>query len=138
MSAKQLVFYPSHGALHLSIISCVSQTNVSVTWLLLLLLKISSFTDKNECLAGDATCTADRCRNTVGSYTCVQCLPGFIESKYGHCVGEYVKVRSGNHQCTLIYLSVIRTLNEFIFSTVFCFGVVRENIKPDPFPMAPN
>ncbi|XP_068757192.1 adhesion G protein-coupled receptor E2-like [Montipora capricornis] len=50
--------------------------------------KLQRCEDKNECLAGDSTCTADRCRNTVGSYTCVQCLPGFIESKYGHCVGK--------------------------------------------------
>ena len=25
----------------------------------------------------------------MGSYTCIQCLPGFIESKHGHCIGEH-------------------------------------------------
>ncbi|XP_067051067.1 adhesion G protein-coupled receptor E2-like [Acropora muricata] len=50
--------------------------------------KLQTCEDLNECLTGKSNCSADRCRNTVGSYTCIHCLPGFIESKQGHCIGK--------------------------------------------------
>ena len=49
----------------------------------------SYFTDIDECLTGESRCSGDRCRNTVGSYTCIPCLPGFVESEDGLCIGTH-------------------------------------------------
>ncbi|XP_067051069.1 fibulin-1-like isoform X2 [Acropora muricata] len=43
--------------------------------------------DIDECLTGESSCSGSRCLNTEGSYQCIPCLPGFIENRYGDCVG---------------------------------------------------
>ena len=46
--------------------------------------------DIDECLTGESSCSRSRCHNTEGSYRCTPCLPGFIENRYGDCVGTHV------------------------------------------------